>query len=76
MFADMQRTEAHGREPELATLPELSRRYGIGLHALRRAAKRGDFPIYMCGTSWPRVALTDFERWVRSTRPEPGESDA
>ena len=52
----------------LFTLPETSRRYGIGLHSVRRAAKSGHFPVYSCGTAWPRVKQSEFEAWLDSTQ--------
>ena len=53
---------------ELLTIPELHRVYRLGLKALRRAAARGDFPVYLAGTSWPRVRRAEFEAWLASTR--------
>jgi len=53
---------------ELLTLPALAREYGINVKTIRREAKRGSFPVYLAGTSWPRVWRRDFERWIRSTR--------
>ena len=64
----MLRSNLSGRAPELITLPEIHRIYGIGIRALRRAAARGDFPVYMAGTSWPRVLRREFEEWLSSTR--------
>jgi hypothetical protein len=52
---------------ELLTLPSLSRTYKIGLHTLRRAAASGAFPVYMCGSNWPRVRRSEFEVWLKST---------
>ena len=53
---------------ELATLPQIARRYGIGVKAVRRAARSGCFPVYMVGTNWPRARLAEVESWIRSTR--------
>ena len=60
-------TRTDSDRSELLTLPELNRRYGVGLHSLRRAATQGAFPLYSAGTAWPRVRLADFERWLEST---------
>ena len=65
---EMQRTDQTGRQTELLTLPAISRIYGVGYKALRRAAARGDFPIYTAGTSWPRAMRSEFEVWLRSTQ--------
>ncbi len=62
----MKRTPSSDRE--LLTLPSVSRIYGIGVKALRRAAERGDFPTYAVGTSWPRIRRSEFDLWVASTR--------
>jgi excisionase family DNA binding protein len=53
---------------EFGTLPEAARRLGLSLHVIRRVARRGAFPIYHCGQSWPRVKFAEVEEWVRSTR--------
>lgn len=50
------------------TLPEASRRFGIGLKKLRQRATEGCFPLYTGGTSWPRVKFAEVEAWLRSTR--------
>jgi hypothetical protein len=67
------------RLPERAygTLPEASRLFGIGLKKLRLRVAEGCFPIYMGGTSWPRVKFTEVEEWLRSTRVpiEPEDDD-
>lgn len=74
MFScEMQRISSSDRE--LLTLPGVSRIYGIGVKALRRAAGRGDFPIYAVGTSWPRVRRSEFESWIASTRVSIPKSD-
>ena len=64
----MSRTILNGRQRELITLPDVNRIYGIGIRALRRAAARGDFPVYTAGTAWPRVLRREIEEWIRSTR--------
>ena len=50
------------------TLPEASRRFGIGLKKLRQRAAEGCFPLYTGDTSWPRVNFAEVEGWLRSTR--------
>ena len=52
---------------ELLTLPEISRRYGIGIVSLRRLARSGAFALYDCNLSWPRVRHRDFEAWLETT---------
>ncbi len=50
------------------TLPEASRRFGIGLKKLRQLAAKGAFPVYSGETAWLRVKLSEVEAWLRSTR--------
>ena len=50
------------------TLPEASRRFGIGLKKLRQRAAEGAFPIYSGETAWPRIKFAEVEEWLRSTR--------
>ena len=50
------------------TLPEASRRFGIGLKKLRQRAAKGAFPVYSGETAWPRVKFAEVEEWLRSTR--------
>jgi hypothetical protein len=50
------------------TLPEASRRFGIGLKKLRQRATEGCFPVYTGDTFWPRVNFAEVEAWLRSTR--------
>ena len=64
----MQRTDQNGRQTELLTLPAISRIYGVGVKALRRAAARGDIKTYAVGTAWPRALRREIEEWIRSTR--------
>ena len=64
----MQRTDQNGRQTELLTLPAISRIYGVGVKALRRAAARGDIKTYAVGTAWPRALRSEFESWLRSTQ--------
>ena len=54
-------------QPELLTLPAAARRAGVGVRQLRRAAKRGELPIYSVGT-WPRVRWRDVLRWIGGQR--------
>ena len=51
-----------------ATIPEVSRLLGISPRRLRLALKAGAFPVYDVGTSWPRVKVSEVERWIESTR--------
>ncbi len=62
----MRQKDTTGRE--LLTLPQIHRRYGLGLRTLRRAAASGAFPLYMAGTTWPRARREEFEAWLESTR--------
>ena len=55
-------------ERTYGTLPEASRRFGIGLKTLRRRAAAGAFPTYSGETAWPRVKFSEVEQWLRSTR--------
>ena len=55
-------------ERELLTVPELSRRTGIGPKRLREAVQTGALPVYDAGSHWPRVLWADFLVWLRSTR--------
>jgi hypothetical protein len=49
------------------TLPAAARLVGVGVRALYRAGRRGEFPIYDMD-SWPRVRPEDVTRWVESRR--------
>ncbi len=55
-------------KPQLATLPELARRYGLGIKTIRRLAAEEAFPTYQIGRAWPRVRVSEFEAWLRSTQ--------
>lgn len=61
-------TRKNPRSPEFGTLPEVARRYGLGVKVVRRAAKAAAFPVYTAGTTWPRVRFAEFEAWLKSTR--------
>jgi hypothetical protein len=50
------------------TLPEASRRFGIGLKKLRQRAAENAFPVYSGETAWLRVKFSEVEAWLRSTR--------
>lgn len=56
--------------PEFGTLPEASKRFGIGLKRLRARARDGCFPVYTGDTAWFRVKFAEVEAWLRSTRVE------
>ena len=55
-------------QPTYGTLPEASRRFGIGLKKLRQRADEGKFPVYSGETAWPRIKFSEVEEWLRSTR--------
>lgn len=55
-------------QPEYITIPEASRRLGIGLRSLRRRAREECFAVYSADSAWPRVKLSEVEGWLRSTR--------
>ena len=55
-------------ERDYGTLPEASRRFGIGPKTLRQRAAEGAFPVYSGETAWPRVKFAEVEEWLRSTR--------
>lgn len=59
------RTEA--KSFELVTLPEASRRAGVGLRQLHRARDRGELPVYQIG-GWPRVRWTEVLAWIERQR--------
>jgi hypothetical protein len=52
------------------TLPAAARLVGVGVRALYRAGRRGEFPIYDVD-SWPRVRPEDIARWVEGRRRSP-----
>lgn len=56
------------RDRELRTFSQLHAEYRIGIHLLKRAAARGEFPTYSVSSSVPRVRVSDFEVWLESTR--------
>lgn len=56
--------------PELVTLPEVARIFGLSPKTVRRAAALDLFPTYLVGNAWPRVLVDEFRDWVRSTRIE------
>jgi hypothetical protein len=56
-----------GKNVKFLTLPAAARLVGIGVRALYRAGRRGEFPIYDVD-SWPRVRPGDIARWVESRR--------
>ena len=55
------------REAELCTVPEASRRTGLGLRQLRRAIQAGEVSVYQIG-SWPRVRWRDVVAWIERSR--------
>jgi len=59
----------------LRTLPELSRRSGIGLRLLRAAAASGSLATHKIG-AWTRASETDFAAWLRATALRPVQADA
>ena len=54
--------------PVYVTIPRASRLLGISAKRLRVAVKDGAFPVYDMGTAWPRVRVSQVQRWVESTR--------
>jgi excisionase family DNA binding protein len=65
--------------PDYATIRGAARRLGVPETALRRAARRGELPVYVPTGSWPLVALDDVRQWIASRRVSPpgrGESAA
>jgi hypothetical protein len=52
---------------KLLTLPAAARLVGVGVRALYRAGRRGEFPVYDID-SWPRVRPEDVARWLESRR--------
>ena len=54
--------------PTYVTIPQVSRLLGISMKRLRSAARDGAFPVYDVGTSWPRVRVSEVQRWIESTR--------
>ncbi len=67
----MPRNAAQHLDPVSGTLPDLNRRYRIGIKRLRRLAREGAFPVYTANTDRVRVIFSEFEDWLRSTRIEP-----
>lgn len=55
------------RDGELLTLPDISRRTGIGMRLLRRAQRSGELPTYQIGT-WARVRWVDVIAWLERHR--------
>lgn len=58
------------RQPEVLSVPDLSRRTGIGEKTLREAIRRGDLPAYRVGSKRFRVLWPEFLAWLRTTRVE------
>ena len=54
--------------PVYVTIPHASRLLGISARRLRLAVRDGKFPIYDVGTAWPRVKVSEVQRWIESTR--------
>ncbi len=60
------------RSAIFCTVPEASRRSGLGLPQFRRAIKEGQLSVYDIG-GWPRVRWDDVEVWMESQRRTPQE---
>jgi hypothetical protein len=56
---------------DLCTIPELSRRLGIGVRAIRAAIADGSLPAYSPAGVRTRVLWTDALVWVRRSRVAP-----
>ncbi len=54
-------------ETALLTVPQLCRRYKLSRTTISRAIKEGGLAVYSCGTTWPRVRVSDVESWITST---------
>ncbi len=52
---------------ELCTVPEASRRTGLGLRQIRRAIGAGEVATYQIG-GWPRVRWREVLAWLESKR--------
>jgi len=52
---------------KFVTLPAAARLVGVGVRALYRAGRRGEFPVYDID-SWPQVRPEDVARWLESRR--------
>jgi len=50
------------------TIRQAARRFGLGEKLLRRIVKAGAIPLYSAACNRPRVAFSEVERWLRSTR--------
>ena len=60
------------QQPELATPPQIARRYGIGARLVREAIQRGELPAYrLTARGYHRVRMSDFESWLRARRCPP-----
>jgi hypothetical protein len=55
-------------DDRLLTVPELARRSGVDVKALRGAVRRGELRASYPGEreTWPRVRWADFEAWLNS----------
>jgi hypothetical protein len=52
---------------EFVTLPEASRRTGIGLRQFRRFIKGDELPVYDVG-GWPRLRWLEVIEWIKGKR--------
>ncbi len=59
---------------EFVTLPEASRRTGIGLRQFRRAIESDELPVYDVG-GWPRLRRLEVVEWIESQRRHNSTSD-
>ncbi len=57
--------------PRFPTLPRAARLLGVSTQTLRRAAERGELPLYRVRNRWTRVDWAEAVEWVKATRLEP-----
>lgn len=59
---------------QLLTVPELARRFGIGVRPIRGAIRRGELAAYHLGSEsgWTRISEAEFLVWLRSRRLQTG----
>ena len=62
--------------PVYVTIPRVSQLLGVSTRRLRLAIKAGAFPVYTMGTTWPRVRVSEVQRWIESTRVAPTDHAA
>jgi excisionase family DNA binding protein len=64
-------------QPELMTVPQAARLYGLGRRTVRDAVKRGELVGYrLSPRGYHRVRRADVESWLRARRVAPKPSAA